>query len=310
MKHNITLGLDYWRYQGQMDHFLNMCLKHDITLYEVRKQGTFIYFYTSYFQRREVERIFESCEYIKTTGGIGLCLKILRSPRHLMSIIIALSLWYWLSHMVFMIDLIGEKEASKEIIQTALQDMNIKVPFYEKDILSLKTELKKRTENDIAWLEIVKEGSRYKIYYTPKEFANVQELGRDELIAQKDGVIARFDLQHGNKNFAINDFVHAGDVLVSNILVDSMNQPEDIYVKGRVFAYTWQDITVTMEDNKLPKPLQFYQLLFQARNEISKELTKDDEKIYKENILHFTTDMGTISMTIHYTLYEDITTPV
>ena len=33
------------------------------------------------------------------------------------------------------------------------------------------------------------------------------------------------------------------------------------------------------------------------------------DKISKENILQFSTDMGKIEMVVHYTLYKDITTP-
>lgn len=309
MKNRVTFGLDYWIYTGSMDHFLQQCARHNISVYEVEQHYNHVSFYASFFQHKEIDHLFEQANYIKTTGCLGLLFKIVRTPRHVLCIGISISLWYMLSHMIFTIEYVGEKEASKQIIQNALLDMGIKTPFYDTELDAMKTDLKKRTENDIAWLEIVKEGSRYSIYYTPKEFADVKTLGRDELVAQKDGVIARFDLQHGNKNFKLNDFVHAGDILVSNILMDSLNQEEEIYVKGKVFAYTWQDVTVTMENNDLPEAFQFYQLLFEARSEVAKELTKEDEEIYKENILHFSNDMGTISMTIHYTLFEDITSP-
>ncbi len=63
-----------------------------------------------------------------------------------------------------------------------------------------------------------------------------------------------------------------------------------------------------MPKSELAKPFQFYQLLFTARREASHDLRKD-EKIYKENILQFQDNTGTISMDIHYTLLEDITTP-
>lgn len=310
MNNKVTMGLDYWKYYGPMRNFLHVCSKNDISVYEVTQHKQYITFYASFFQRREIEKTLQQVEYVKTTGCLGLLIKMVKTPRHLFCIGISLCLWYWLSHMIFSIEFIGEKDSSKELLQNALVEMNIQPPFYEKDIFSLKTDLKKRTENDIAWLELVKEGSRYKVYYTPKEFADVKQLARDELIAQKDGVIAKFDLQHGNKNCALNDFVHQGDVLVRNVLTDSMNIDEEIFVKGKVFAYTWQDVTVSMEANDLPEAFQFFQLLLEARSEVSKELTKEDEKIYKENILHFTSDMGTISMTIHYTLYEDITSPV
>lgn len=303
------MGLDVWKYEGSVRNLLRMCSKQNIGVYEVTQYQQYVIFYASFFQKKEIVRTLQDVAYIKTTGCLGLLIKMLSTPRHLISIIISIILWYGLSHIIFSIEFIGEKTNQKNLLQTALFEMQIETPFFEKDIGELKTELKKRTESSIAWLEFVKEGSRYKIYYTPKEFVDIKELSRDELIAQKDGVIASFDVQHGNKNCKLNDFVHQGDVLVRNILTDSMNIDEEIYVKGKVFAYTWQDITVSMEDSDFPEAFEFYQLLLEARSEVSKELTKRDEKIYKENILHFTTDMGTISMTIHYTLYEDITSP-
>ena len=63
-----------------------------------------------------------------------------------------------------------------------------------------------------------------------------------------------------------------------------------------------------MEKNQIAKPFQFFQLLFTARREASENL-REGERIYKENILQFKDNTGTISMDIHYTLLEDITTP-
>ena len=105
-----------------------------------------------------------------------------------------------------------------------------------------------------------------------------------------------------------NDVVKKGDLLVSNILLDSMNLPEEIYVKGRVFAYTWSDFSVEMPNNSLPEGVQFFQLLFQARRIISEELG-EDEKIVSENILQFSVNDDKIKMDLHYTLLEDISSP-
>ena len=97
-------------------------------------------------------------------------------------------------------------------------------------------------------------------------------------------------------------------MLVSNVLEDSKGGKQEVYVKGRVFAYVWKDITVTMDKTREPKALQYFQLLFDARRKVSEDFHKDD-RIYKENILQFSTDMGKIKMVIHYTLIKDITTP-
>jgi len=239
---------------------------------------------------------------------LGFLLRQMRQPRRMVDIAFVIALWYLLSHTIFAITLSGDKEESKRLIQTTLQDMGYTTPFYDSDMQKMKSDLKKRLENEIAWMEVSKTGSQYHIQFTTKEFATIEPLQQNELIAQKDGVIEHFELQHGNKLVAINDFVHAGDVLVTNVLVDSSNTNQDLYVKGKVYAYTWKEVHVEMAANKLAKPFQFYQLLFEARREASHDLRKG-ESIYKENILQFQDNAGTISMDIHYTLIEDITTP-
>ena len=92
------------------------------------------------------------------------------------------------------------------------------------------------------------------------------------------------------------------------MIQDSSSIDQDLYVKGQVYAYTWKDVHVEMKKSNLPKPFAFYQLLFEARREASKNLRIHDQ-IYKENILQFQDNMGKISMDIHYTLIEDISTP-
>ncbi len=308
MKKRQNIGLDKWQIIMDMNEFIHICSQRNILIYEVHEKDHIITFYTSVFQRYEVNRSFENIEYVKTTGMIGFLLRSLKQPARVISIIVSVGIWYALSNTIFEINIKGDKQATSQLVETTLQEMNLVPPFYSQDVQQVKAELKKALENDIAWLEMTKEGSRFKIHYTTKEFANIEPLSRDELIAQKDGVIAQFDLQHGNKNYQLNDYVKAGDVLVRNILTDSMNVDEEIYVKGKVYAYTWEEVTVEMDANDLPEAFQFFQLLFDARRKVSEEL-KSDEKIYKENILQFSNNMGKISMKVHYTLFEDITTP-
>ncbi|MEG2550213.1 MAG: sporulation protein, partial [Erysipelotrichaceae bacterium] len=99
------------------------------------------------------------------------------------------------------------------------------------------------------------------------------------------------------------------DVLVNNVLLDSMNKEEPLYVLGNVFAYSWQRVEVSMNQSHLPKAFEFFQLLFLARNQVSKDFRAND-KIHKENILQFSQDMGKIKMVVLYTTYLDISTPM
>lgn len=302
------IGMDAWELAYSYDHFLRIVKKKDWSVYEVVQHNDLISFYAPVTHHRDIQRTFEQIRYKRTSGMLGFLFRQLRRPQRVVCAALCMFLWYSLSHTIFAIEIQGDEEKTKQLIQTTLTDMGYATPFYESDMLKMKDEVKKTLENDIAWLEVSKEGSKYHIQFTTKEFATLDELGHEELIAQKDGVIASFDLQHGSKMVAVNDFVHAGDVLVSNILLDSFNQNKEVYVKGKVYAYTWKDVHVEMPSDDLPEPFHFYQLLFEARREATKGLRKD-EHIEKENILQFQNNTGTISMDIHYTLYEDITTP-
>lgn len=301
------VGLDKWRLHQDLSTFLLISAGRGWTIYDVQNKDEII-FYASVMNRNDIMRVFDSAELITTSGVIGFLLRSFHKPSRILSLLAVISLWYGLSHMVFAIDIRGEKEETKEKIEAVLKQLHKEPPFYSDDEKALKATLKKTLENDIAWLEIEKKGSKYIVYYTPKEFANIESLNRNELIAQKDGVIAGFELQHGNKNCKLNDFIHKGDVLISNILMDSTNKAEEVYVKGKVYAYTWEKIEVSMDPGKLPKAFQFYQLLFEARRAVSEDFRKGD-RIHKENILHFDDDAGKIKLVVLYTLYEDITTP-
>lgn len=308
MKARKKLGLDKWKVQMDASAFLHICKQGNLELYDITIHQREIQFYTSVLQRHTIYRLLPKAVLLTTTGMLGYLLRSMVKPARLLSVVTAILIWYGLSSTIFEVTIKGEKDESRILIQKTLKQMGYTTPFHHQDENKLKEALKKKLENEIAWLEIEKRGSRYIITYTPKEFATLETLHHRELIAKQDGVIARFDIQHGNKVHKVNEFVHKGDVLVSNVIADSKSKNQEVYVKGRVFAYTWRDVTVSMDDTKMPKAFQYFELLMAARAQVSQDFHKDD-KIHKENILQFSKDMGKIKMVIHYTLLQDITTP-
>lgn len=309
MKHNkMLLGMDEWESSIELKRLYQLVKKHNWCIYEIHTTKHGIRFFAPVYERKEIAHGIEDACLLKTTGMLGFLFRQMKRPSRVLCVMISCLLWFVLSHTVFDITMSGDKEESKQLIQKTLREMGYQPPFYDADMEKLKLDLKKRLENEIAWMEVSKNGSCYHIQFTTKEFATITPLESNQLIAQKDGVIEHFELQHGNKLVAINDYVHAGDVLVDNILLDSNNKEQQLYVKGKVFAYTWREVHVEMKKNNIAKPFQFFQLLFTARREASKDLRKG-ERIYKENILQFQENAGKISMDIHYTLLEDITTP-
>lgn len=302
------IGMDLWEVSVPFPTLVRMVRTQDWRVYEIHNGRHGLRFYAPLTIRKQIVHTWEHAQLITTTGMLGFFLRQMRRPSRLLCVICSIMVWWTLSHTIFAVVLNGDKQESKILISQTLQEMGYTTPFFDHDMQQVKAELKKRLENEIAWMEVYKEGSRYHIQFTTKEFADIEQLSRNQLVAQKDGVIEHFELQHGNKLVAINDFVHAGDVLVSDVLTDSSQVDQDLYVKGKVYAYTWKEVHVEMSDSKLPQAFAFYQLLFEARRQASEGL-HEPERIAKENILQFHDNAGTISMDLHYTLIEDITTP-
>ena len=124
-------------------------------------------------------------------------------------------------------------------------------------------------------------------------------------------MVVRFDVQHGEKKVKINQIVHPGDLLIDNELKDAFEVPQPLYVKGKVYGYTWYTVESSLldaPDFPLHDALAFFRLLMDCRSQIAEQL-QEDEKIIKENVLLFDRNAGTITMKIHYTLLEDLTRP-
>ena len=106
----------------------------------------------------------------------------------------------------------------------------------------METMLEEELASSLAWTEADRVGSHLTIRFTSRRSQETETIGDADLIAQRDGVIAGFDLSYGNKCVNINDVVKKGDVLVSSSMLDSLNREKHLLVKGRVFAYTWETV--------------------------------------------------------------------
>lgn len=302
------IGMDYWVYDGTMKDFLLFVKDLEIDVYEITVSKQQVTFFSPIYQRRILLRNNNRVIYKKTTGMMGFFIRQMKNPVRIISFILCSVIWYVLSNTIFEIQVISDYSTTTNIIEKKLHDLSIQTPIFQFHNTEFKKLLRKELEHDVSWLELTKIGSHLQIHATTKKFVDIEQLGDAELIAQKDGVIVSFDLHHGNKLVGINDKVKKGDVLVTNKLMDSMNHEKNLNVRGKVFAYTWYDIDVEIENKESVNIFHFFQLLMEARREIAKQLGTD-EKIITENILQFEQNEGRIKLKTHYVLLEDITLP-
>ncbi|MCD7840701.1 MAG: sporulation protein YqfD, partial [Erysipelotrichaceae bacterium] len=165
-------------------------------------------------------------------------------------------------------------------------------------ILSL---LKQEYVDDVEYMNVYQSGSVVYVEYTKRQQESMNEDDYRNIYASKDGLIAYFDVDSGHIVVDSNDYVLKGDLLVSNEIISTSNDTKIIPVKGHVYAYTYNDYEVSIDNHNQDYGDAFYELLLKIRSQIPTNAVID-----KENVLQMNKTSSTITLKMHYTLIEDI----
>lgn len=300
MKKN-NIGFDLYKTSLDIYRLLEFCKENNVVIYYLSVKKESITFYIRIKDRKKLNKI-EDIHYLYTSGILGMLIRNMRKKSRLISYAITIVLWLTLSNMCFQIEIRGESDQlDKKIDSISKSYLYQSIKTYD-----MKEDIYKKVKNDISWMEVYRKGSILHIRYAKKEKDKLNHKKNQQLIAKKDGVIAYFKCDEGNKLKKVNEIVKKGDILVDNTILDSNGKPKNTKVNGKVFAFTWEKIRIEIKNNSLPDAINYYQMLLQARDEINVELKKG-ERIEKENVLQFSKNKGKIRLVILYTLLEDIT---
>lgn len=292
------IGCDYWRVQIHQHEFFSICKHNQLEIYDVTIKDA-IYFYAPIIYRYRVLNSFESCTYLASIGILSIIIRAF-APIRIMMIGICLILLAQLPQFVVHIQYRGDQQG-KILIQKKLNDTYGMMPYYHIDEL----EVEKLFINDFAWVDVQQKGAILEIAYRPIQSIQQNAKKGSRYIAKKAGVISHFEIASGIKQVRINESVYEGDVLVNNVIVDTNQKEHYTTVSGKVFAYTWEDIKVSLPGKHPPHAFDLFRLLMHARDELAKDFGQDDQ-ILKENILHFSHNNGKIELHVHYELLQNI----
>ena len=285
---------------------LNRLVDYGIEIKKYYVYGNDFYFKIHRKYRRIIKEKFNDFRIVDKIGVINTLEKLVLKPITLVSFITSIVLFINLSNRVYGINIKGDFPNIEIDLKQFLSDNGISAFSYgidEKKLKEISLKLKEEFNEELEFIEIVKEGATISLNYKKRRKAMVIEGKKGSLYASKDGVIKRFSLVSGVKNVKVFDFVKKGDLLVSDILVTSNNENILIGTMGKVFATTFYYVEVNCKREDEAATLAC--LLDSARYEVGKNLNSDDEYIESENIL--VNDINRGYLKVYYVLYEDIT---
>lgn len=166
----------------------------------------------------------------------------------ILGLILFFSILFFLSHVIFKVEVIHSNQEIRSIIYDDLKMMGIdrfhfKVSYERKEKIAEKI-LEKETER-IEWLEIEEVGTKYVVRVEERKKNKEQEECRPRsIVAKKDAMILEIHAEAGEVVKKRLDYVQKGDVIISGLIYNK----EDIVSKrcaiGEVFGEVWYQVSL------------------------------------------------------------------
>ena len=185
---------------------------------------------------------------IKKYGPLKIIEILKNNSFILISVIIGIIFIYFLSNVIFSIDVIYNDQEMVGLIKKELKKYGIAKYKLKKDYLYLdkvKEDILKNNNDTLEWLEIIENGTKYIIKLVErKQEVKVQEYEYQSISATKDAIITSIKAYSGEKIKEVNDYVKKDEVIVSGIIT----KPDGtfIYTKGKakVYGEVWYKVNV------------------------------------------------------------------
>lgn len=203
--------------------------------------------YKDYKQLKKYSKTYK----VTTINKYG-SLKILETIKNnsfiFISIILAIIFLYFLSNIIFSVDVVYNNKEIVEKMEKELKKYGIEKYKFKKDYTYLdevKEEILKNNKDTLEWLEIVEDGTKYIVKLVErKQEEQVKEFEYQSISTTKDAIITSIKASSGEKVKEINEYVKSDDVIVSGIIT----KPDGtlVYTKARakIYGEVWYKVDI------------------------------------------------------------------
>ncbi len=308
MTYKRRFGYDIYYLQcTNVAYYLDIFMRLKIKVYFLKKIDTYTYqFYTTRISSYKLRKLDLPIQYYKSVGFIYYITLFFRNRVKMIGVITFMFSLVFFNQLILNIKVIGSQaKLNSEIIHHLKQN---KISYFRKNpslnqLDQVKSVLETDFANNIDWMNIYQKGRTIFVEYTNKQDSIETNEDSRPIIACKDAVIKKFQIEKGNILVQINQFVKKGDILVSNELETTSQEIITVFPKGKVYGYTWYDFHLTIYSDDEAEA--FDDLLKMARDELSLQIGVD-ATIESEKIIKFVNDNGEYHLDIHYTVVENI----
>ena len=223
-------------------------------------------------------------------------------------LILAIVVIYILSNVIFKVEVIHSNSELIKSLTLELEEYGIKKYSFVKsynEIEEIEKDIIDNNKDKIEWLEIIREGTKYIVRVEERILNNkVDNNKRYDIVASKNAVIKRLNVESGTKVKEIDTYVKKGDVVISSDIVLPNNEIRTTTSKGSVIGEVWYNVSINY-------PYHYYEVKYTGKkrkvlvfNLINKRIpffNFHEYKTFDKDIKYiFNNDLNTVNLCIEY----------
>ena len=210
--------------------------------YKSKDEADIIIYKKDYSKLLKIKSIYEITE-LEIFGLIKIK-KNLKLSKHIIIItFISFLIFLMFTNVIFKVEVIHSNKDIRNLLLKELDREGIKKYTFKKtykEIENIKEKILNKYPNDIEWLEIEENGTKYTVRVEDREIIKKEEDNNPRnIVAAKDGVLKKVIAESGDIVKDMNDYVKKGDLIINGDLIFNEKVKGRVKAKGKVYAEVW-----------------------------------------------------------------------
>lgn len=237
------------------NYFFKELIRRKINIYDLAKSHNKLEIIIDYKDYKNVRKI-KTTSKVKIINRYGVSkLKYLFNKYRLLLFffLFAIFINIFLSHIIFKVEVINHNKKLVKEIKDELMDLGIKKYNFVLSANKVNNIKEKLLENkDIEWLEIERIGTKYVIKVEERKVkAKEDECFPRNIVSKKNAVITKINVENGEIIKKKNDYVVAGETIVSGLIHNKETVKTKVCAKGLIYGKTWYKVRLSLENTTL-----------------------------------------------------------
>lgn len=211
------------------------------------------------------------------------------------TVIVCFFIMNFLENIIFDINIIHSNKEIIELVKDELDKNNIKTFTMAKsfdELEKIKVKIIEDNPDKLEWMSITKVGMKYVVRIEERIITEIEESNQYcHVVAKRAGIVKKIKSTSGEIIPAINDYVRAGDILISGQIHLYEEVKGNVCASGEVYAEVWYSVNLSIpleyQEKEYTAEERYNFVINKKRLFSNKYETFDEEDIYKFNILGF-----------------------